>query len=339
MAQDDDNKGNETLDLAKLIAEENQDKARQNEILSGRDKKEKRKKVGVIATVASVSLVLLVGIIIYDPFTQSLRWSDDPDKVPVYTGGTTNDYGKPMVDPYSWAKEPGAIFPVETKPWQETPYLDSSQEGYAEVKREKYWATDLRQLAMQLPSERNGYTADDSKVENEDGSLNMLYSYWTQEVFYDEVTDMLERILNPVYGSWETYQYSESMDGAYPVLSNIFSSLIDPDALAAGSGMDAIPVFADWNGDDYGLGDQLLSYDEGNRWVGQVNEINGTFEFNENTGQYDVILVANVTYSAWTKDKGTLTKDGVLTLNLGANVDKKVPTPNKVIIKSSKLEF
>lgn len=335
MASDD----NKLSDLERLIAEEKEDKARQNEIIDGRNTKAKRKKVGAITAVATVSVALIAGLIIYDPFTQSIRWSDNSNTVPGYTGGTTKDKAALANDPFGWAKTTGSIFPVKTNEWEEKSYLDSSQTGATDEKLGKYQATDLYQASAQLPSEASGYTSDDSKSFNENGSLNPLYSYWTRESFYSETTDLLERLINPVYGSWDTYQYSQTMGGAYPVLSKIFSDVIDPDTLAAGTGAETIPVFADWAGNDYGMGDQLLSYDEGKRWVGEVKSVQTTFNFNEDLNQYDVILVANVTYSAWTKSKEVVTKDGVLTLNLGANNDKKVASPNKVIIKSAKLEF
>lgn len=329
--------GNKLSDLERLIAEEKQDKARQNEIIDGRNSKEKRKKITVISAVAATSIALIVGLIIYDPFTQSIRWESDPEPTGGYSGTTGSTTVNQADDPFSWAKETGKVFPVKTKEWEEKSYLDSIQSGSIKEKQAKYWGTDLRQAAAQLPSEANGFTADDSKSFNDDGSLNPLYSYWTQEVFYNETIDMLERIINPVYGSWGTYQYSQSMENAEEVLPTIFKEIMSPEALA--SGAKAIPVLADWNKDDFGMKDSLLGYGEGNRWIGEVTGIQTTFTFNEENNQYDVILVANVTYSAWTKDKNIATKEGVLTLNLGANSENKVASPNKVIINSASLEL
>lgn len=316
-----------------LMAEERSDKLKQDVKLKGQrgGKRNQRIAYGIVGAFATL---LLATIIIYDPFTGALRFGDGQDQV---ASGPQN---VPLVNnPFSWAKEPGKLFPGGTQPWEEDLHWKSDNEAGEAAKNQKYFETNLRQAALALPSEAAGFTSDDTKAINADGTINPLYSYWTQESFYFDTINILERFLNPVYGGWKPLQYSAGAGDAYSVLSTIFSDVITPEALARGTGIDTIPVLADWNANDYGMGDQLLTVEQGNRWLGTIETLDTTFTFNNELEQYDVILIAKVTYSAWTKDQKIVTKEGTLTLNLGANVAKTVPNGNKVIVKSATLEF
>lgn len=319
----------------KLLAEEKADKARQDAALKKQRGGQSRKQKILFGAVGGFAALLLTAIVIYDPFTGALRFGDGQDQIKG-GGNQTVALGN---DPFSWAKETGKVFPDATQPWEEELYWESDNEAGETAKAQKYWDSNLRQAAMALPSEAAGFTSDDAKAVNEDGTLNPMYSYWTQETFYADTIDILERFNNPVYGGWKDLQYSGGAADAYSVLSTMFSDVIVPETLANGTGIDTIPVLADWDANDYGMGDQLLTFEEGNRWLGTIKTLDTSFTFNDELEQYDVILTAKVTYSAWTKDKGTVTKDGTLTLNLGANVAKTVPTGNKVIVKSATLEF
>ncbi len=335
MASVNDDNEPKSVDIAKLAAEQKADKLRQDQAIKNQRANSSRNKKLTFGAVGAVAALLFVAVVIYDPFTGSLRWGSGPDTVAVAPPTTNN--GVP--DPYAWAKKTGAIFPEKTRSWEEGIYWDATGEESEAAKNQKYWDTKLRTASQVLPSEAAGFTSDDSKAVNEDGTLNPMYSYWTQESFYGETINILERFNNPVYGGWNSLQYAGGSGDAYKVLSTIFSDVIVPDTLASGSGKETIPVFADWAGDDYGMGSELLAYGEGQRWLGKIDSMDAVFTFNSDSEQYDVILTANVTYSAWTKNKSTVTKNGMLTIHLAANVDKAVPTGNKVVVKSATLEI
>lgn len=249
-------------------------------------------------------------------------------------------------DKYEWARKENAYTPVKTQKWETNKMVygktDSEVETNDKIDKamfQKFSHLDYYSAAVDLPSEEAGFTSDFDKIKNEDGSLNPMYSYWTKESFIRETNQILTRLTNPIYGDWFEQQYTDGVGNPldYDRMKEVFSNIISPSMLEPNNKSSSIPVYADWDRNNYGMGDQLLDVNVGFRWMGEVESTNTVFTYNDAKGQYEVSMQLNVKFSAWSKDRKPLVKNGVIHLNLGANNENIVPSSNKVIIESGSL--
>lgn len=200
---------------------------------------------------------------------------------------------------------------------------------------QKLATTDVDSASNTLPSEKSGYTSDDSK-EIIDGIPNPDYSYWTKESFQADLGNSIERLINPIYGGWAFYQYSENNPAAFDV--NIMSDMFTNDYLekhSTSNPSNYIPVFADWNSNDYGMGDILLT--NGSRWMGEVIYSDTEFVYNDDTNSYNVNYTAQVRFVAWSVNQETLEKYGTLKLKLVPNNLNQGSSSHKVLIDDASL--
>lgn len=175
----------------------------------------------------------------------------------------------------------------------------------------------LESGANALPSEAAGYTSDFSKMVLSDGSLNPMFSAWTKETFNVELQKSITRFINPEFGGWASAQYSSWPRSNDSVLVNRMADMFTADYLTEHEGdpvSSYLPIFADWNNNDYGMGDVLLN--PGPRWFGVVQDATLDFNRDSETGKYTAKVVANVKYTAWTQDQSKVEKFGTLTLNV-----------------------
>lgn len=328
----DNDPNSEREKLKELIARESKPKAKEVDFLDIREKKEKRKKVALYTSIGAVAFALIAGVTIYDPFTNSLRFGDGQNTV-VAAPPEESVAPAPPVESKQWYQESENLYPISLDEWQKKPF-DSQDKGQVlGIVGEREASTSLGSSSNVLPQESTGYTPDINQQELEDGTINPMFSYWTAENFTQEVGTMLERLVNPTFGGWETAQYSSS-DFQTETLQDLFT---DKWLGSEGLNPQSYPVYVDWSDNSYGLSDQLLL--GGTRWAGDVQTVTTNFVFNPETSQYDVNLVANVKYTAWNKDQSKIEKNGVLTLNLVANPEQsKGASENRVLIDSAKLE-
>lgn len=245
-----------------------------------------------------------------------------------------------------WLEE-GEAHPVDTEEWQRVSRNEVLTSEYEEIDGEvsdyisSYYMMmpGLSSIGQALPSKSSGYTDDISQATTEDGLPNLQYAYWTEETFNYFVGDYIERLINPIYGNWSMYQESgmraflnepNYLKGEFKDVyqTEYYNSVVNKPAV------EWLPVFADWNGDDYGLADQLLP--EANaRWMGEANYVNVKFNYNEETSEYESANVTvDVTYSAWTQDQDVLEKNGVITFDVVKGVGEE-----RYMITNSKLEM
>lgn len=150
-----------------------------------------------------------------------------------------------------------------------------------------------------------------------DGSFNPMYSAWTKETFHVELQKSITRFINPEFGGWTGAQYSSWPRSNDSVLVNRMADMFTADYLTENEGKPVssyLPLFADWNNNDYGLGDTLLN--PGPRWYGVLQNATITFDKDEETRAYTAKVVADVKYTAWTKDQSKVERNGTLTLNV-----------------------
>ncbi len=228
-------------------------------------------------------------------------------------------------------------FPVKTAQWAQTTWTTQKASELSAAALATPVSGQLESQAAVLPSEAAGFTSDTSK-QTIGTQLNPQFSYWTQESFTSDTSVIMERFLNPMFGGWQQYQYSAS-NAANTFDVGPFKDMFTPAWFAQANGKKLstlLPVYADWNSNDYGMSDQLLT--SGPRWFGTVDSVATQFTYDSAALQYTVKLTANVTFTAWTKDQSTVTKQGVLTLNLVSNANGANPaSTSRVLVDSGNL--
>lgn len=235
--------------------------------------------------------------------------------------------------------QPGARQPIEVPAWQQDSYQSLPEAKGKQLIVAAYSDREFSQAANRLPSEAGGYTNDTAKATLADGSPNPMYSYWTAEEYQYETGSYLSRILNPDYGNWRFLQYaSNHPNKAFNVQA--VEDMFTRSYLVANTGKPYggwVPFYGDWQENDYGMGDRLLT--AGPRWYGEVESSRSTFTYNDALKQYTVTLTAQVKYTAWAQDQSKLEKRGTLTLQFVPNKGAyATPSPHKVLINQATLK-
>lgn len=331
------------LSLDEIMAADAKDSENEDKLINKQRKKKTTKKLVIIGAGVALTCSIAAGMLILDPFGSGFKSDGNDESNPSVT--QTADPKEMMeVDPKDLisTEEDFATgskrFPIKTDEWQEIRAADQDTNDLRQSIVETYAGSGLASSSGTLPSEAAGYTSDQSKKMNEDGSLNPAYSFWTSESFVAEVGEYTERLINPVFGGWDLYQYS-----AYPASQffdvNLLADMFTSDWRIENADKpysEYVPVMADWTGNDYGMGDVLL--ESGSRWIGEVTSSTTEFTFNPEEEQYTAVMVANIKYTAWTKDQGKLEKTGTLTLNLVPNLNQLNESGHKVLISSASLK-
>ena len=320
------------------------DKSDRDELVASEERKRKQKKAlafGIPTLAALVIAATIGGSVVFNDGNSSdgANSSDNGGRTSAITNeAPKNEDGSVDTSDDFW-KEKGKETPVKTKEWTKSEY---SEEAFTKDKgiiltTAMDSSTPGGTDATLLPSESAGFTSDVSKEYLNDGTINPDFSYWTAEVYQAEVTSHVERLLNPTYGGWSKFQYP-----AYPGNSsfelNTVSDMFTTRYLNENSEnpfSDYIPVYADWNGDNYGGENQLL--ESGPRWYGTLDTVSSDFTYDDATQQYTVKYAADVTFTAWTTDESKLEKKGKLELTFVANVNGANASSNRVLIDNAKL--
>jgi hypothetical protein len=333
------------LSLDEIIAADANDDATEDAIINKAKRKEKAKKATLITAGSFLAVAVTAGFLIFTPFGGDLNFNKDATTAPIAAPGSlSSDKDVKIVQPpedttEDFAKDSSKMYPIQLEDWQKKLHKDQSGDSLKKDILTSLSGSELNSSGNVLPSETSGFTADSSKETLEDGSLNVRYSYWTAEVFQSEVGGYLERLLNPTFGGWEMYQHNGIGSSGYfdtALISDMFTDRwVSENADKPTS--EYVPVFADWDANDYGLSDTLLT--TGSRWIGTVTSSDTVFTYDEAKLQYSVDLTAQVKFVAWTKDQSKLEKKGTLTLRLVANADKLNASDHKVLIDSANLKM
>jgi len=298
------------------------------------DRKSRKSKLPLIALIVA-GVVLLGGGGAATWFALSPAQSQiDPNRNKDKTQGVTAKEADPADEVDApWNKE-GSVFPVKLDKWEQDSGVQGlSPEDKAKV-AETYYGSDLSTSASILPSEAAGFTSDDSKSENADGTLNGYYSFWTQESFTADAGEIIEKFLNPRFGNWEQYQKPGSNPGSINPAQQ-FPNTFTTELLDSKEPVQSwLPIYADWNGNNYGRNDLSAT---GARWYGEITDSNSDFVFDEETGQYTVNFKANVKFTAYSHDGEKVSEKGVLSLEFVANPGGEAGPGGKVLVNRSSL--
>lgn len=178
--------------------------------------------------------------------------------------------------------------------------------------------------ALSSKSANPNLTDDESKAYNSDKTMNPNYSYLTAENVSIQVRDDIERIINPIYGGWSSLQSPSTLkDNATPIagFSDMFTSsdgkasAVSSATISNASGI--LPLFADWNGDNFGGKYPSRSYLP---IVGTAGALNCTYNI-QGTKDDSISCTTTVTYHAKMGDGSTKDESKQLTLNYKPNYD------------------
>lgn len=307
----------------KAIADQQRDDA--IEAKSQRSLFKKDRKLTVVRDLALiVGVATFLGVALYNPITQSLRWGQGPSQVTA--GAPTSGYVAPQ-----WFQETENRFPVALDAWAKNPYtaLDDEELAHAVLTSTDSFAVTLP--ASVLPSASTGYTDIAGFAFNSDGSKNPLYSLWTQENFSASLIVAVERIINPTFGDWATESRTNNLDAIEAKLGDLFTG----DFLLSDA---SLPVVTDSTPiSSFTMGDGLPS--NGTGWIGVVaGAWSIQFDYDPTAQNYVATVEVPVVYSIWRHDRTIITADARLHMTIVPNHDAKGQT-DRVLIDTATLIF
>lgn len=344
---DDENEGESIDSMLQSNSSSNEDETTRQ---IRRDKNKGKAKVAGIAVggVAVVALALGVFVApnILNKNDNKQVVGDGPNQVQIDNGKNNNNGNTDNVSDSSHSADPdfykkdGLYYPINVNKWQEDSYSSQKEKNSKKLQDDILsWTSELGigTDSNTLPSEEAGYTSDISKAKLSDGTINPKYSYWTSEVYAGEVGEYVQRLINPDFGGWGTYQYPLGKAGKQfniGLVSDIFTqNFLAKNAESKFA--DYIPVYADWDQNNYGMGDQLLN--NGPRWYGEIINDESDFKYNDEDGTYIVDYTAKVKFTAWAKDQSKLEKNGELKLTFVSNPDTN-NSGHRVLVDNASLK-
>lgn len=302
------------------------------------DKKSKKSKFPLIASIVAGALVLGGGgtalvIATNAPEASQIDENENDGKTKAIENDNNEESDFEEEADAPWNKEDG-VYPIELDEWQK----DSGKEGISKASEkellEDLLGSDLNLSAGTLPSEAAGFTSDDSKIFDEAGDVNPLYSYWTQESFTSEAGQIIEKFINPRFGEWEDYQGKGSDPNSIKPAS-LFPNTFTDELLASSDPISGwLPIYADWENNNYGRNDLSAT---GPRWYGVMESSTSDFAWDEDTSQYIVNFTGNVEFTTYKSNGEKLSENGVLALELVANPGGERGPGGKILVNKSTL--
>lgn len=207
--------------------------------------------------------------------------------------------------------------PIETEKWTKIPYYEQEENDPKALQEEAItWAesTPFISLSSMLPSRADGYTDDVSKATNEDGTPNMNYSYQTKENVEYNFATYMNRLLNPMFGSWISIPTGPEREAAFPdeTFKDMFTDEWWDSNIKEGD-HSKLPIYLDWSNDNFG-GLELES-----PWYGELKTISSTVEGDEDNQGVNIDIEADVQFTAIQKGGKKVTRNGTLVLQLVSN--------------------
>lgn len=299
------------------------------------DRKSRKSKLPLIALI--VAGVVLVGgggtatWFALAPAQSQIDPDRNKDKTQKVSAAKDSDPSDEIDAP--WNKE-DKVFPVPLDKWAQKSGVNGVSEEEQKQVLNSFLPTTLGIDAGTLPSEAAGFTSDDGQVTDAEGNLNPAYSYWTKESYTAEVGQIVEKFINPIFGNWEKYEYAGSNPQGIDPAAQFPATFTDELLNSKQPVQDWLPIYADWNNNDYGRNDFSST---GGRWYGELESSTSTFKYDEDSSQYTVEFTGDVKFTAYDKDGGKVSEKGTLKLELVANPSGERGLGGKVLVNRSSL--
>jgi len=313
------------IDLKKAIADQQRDDA--IEAKSSRSLFKKDRKFTILGEVALVvGVAAVVGVGLYNPFTQAIGAGDGPDQVAA--GAPSSGYTAP-----EWFQETENRFPVTLNTWAKAPYTSLEDKALANAVLSTPGSYAVTIPASLLPSASTGYTDDAGWAFKADGSKNPFYSLWTQENFSASLFVAVNRIINPTFGDWQTESRTNDMAAIETKLADLFTG----DFLLSDAPLPVVTDASTLGGYDFAMGDGLPS--NGTGWTGIVSGAwSIQFDYDQATQNYVATVEVPVVYSIWRADRTKAVADARLLMTIVPNHDAKGQT-DRVLIDTVTLTY
>lgn len=181
-------------------------------------------------------------------------------------------------------------------------------------------------------------TDDVTQSVGKDGMQNKNFSYLTGDNVKIAYTDITNRLINPVYGDWYKAQFAKNNPKSMKSLNELKTLFSDSWWKSNISSHDysALPLFADWDADNYGGQSFKPSVA---RWYGQITKHVIMPSTDAKTAEFKGInVVDTIKYSAYDKDGDVINKTGTLKMTLIPNHNlNEGMNGNRLVIDSAKL--
>ena len=188
------------------------------------------------------------------------------------------------------------VTPVELPDWARKPYFELTDDDKKNIKKFQDdnfigYATDP------YPSEEAGFTSDKSKAYDSDGIPNIYYNSITKESAKEQMATILNRLINPIFGGWISYQYPNIWGQGMQAerVHNLLADITTPeyfDSLIKENG-NKPPILIDYNNNDYNgaltgienfkdLSENSVQKVYQARFIGTIRENTGEVTYEEN---------------------------------------------------------
>lgn len=307
----------------KAIADQQRDDARESEAHRTLFKKNRKIKLaGELALICGVAAI--VGLAVYNPFSESIPFGDGPEQVTA--GAPTTDYVAP-----EWYQEADNRFPLDLATWQQAPHTSQDQKVLAETVLSAPGSYLVTLYAKVLPSASTGYVDQAGAAFRGDGSKNPRYSLWTEENFSSSLMVSVERLINPTFGDWVDESRTNDLAAIETKLADLFTGdfLLSEAALPVVTDSTPVDVFA--------MGGGLPA--NGTGWTGRVSgEWVIELIYDEAAQNYTATVKVPVVYAIWKADRTIVTTGALLELSVVPNHEAKGQT-DRVLIDSATLSI
>ena len=291
IAQSHFERTNETLD--EVTAQTSQEEKESRKLVSSR-------RLGVVGA-ALVAILVVVGILLALGGSSPKDHKTKPKQV---ASVTTTTAPPPTSANLNTVGEPSYL--ATTAPPSLSTVTKASSPQIAYAARVLAHSKLAVQVKLAIPS------AGSSKkwlIKNK--VLNPLYTPISQNAFEADSTDIVERLLNPVYGGWSQYQLASSHAATAFDLSSFKALLTRSYYKAVSSNKSAFPVYADWKGNSYGLSN-LSSVSP--VWVGTIRSASVQFIRPKKSDNTVIDAVYGVRFEAQSTSANPIYRRGVLRL-------------------------
>ena len=185
------------------------------------------------------------------------------------------------------------------------------------------------------------YTSNIEEQYMDDNTLNPYFSYTLREDYVFAYSTYINRLINPVFGNWVFaqmhYPSAPMIDNTeFEKLSDMFSRGWWDENVVPAQNYSALPVLADWEGDNFG-GLEFTEDDSiHGTFFGVVNETEDNRVIVESLGiderGSEILKIDTpILYAAFDIDGELIKKEGVLSLTLASN-DEPIEANRVVII-------
>lgn len=307
----------------RLNKQETNDDVSDSIITKDKEQREKtRKRALKIAGSVAAATIIIIGSTMFINNNTHTKTGELGDMNIVDAENNTSDAfsgagGSTVKDAQSEKTEAQQIFAVDLPEWAQSNAKTKDGDTLPQLRMDILTAYAPRTATglAEISSENNGYHSE--------GEVDDYHVTYTKEDAMAHIGEYMERLINPTFGGWTKYQYAEN-NPKQKFDPLIFKDMFSFEYWRSHEGMwpsEYLPVFADWNNDDYGNPD-LSNI---TRWHGKIKTMETSLQdYNEPTERIEV--TATIEYKSYTNDGATETREGVLNMTLvpGAHGERKL---------------